>query len=161
MKMNKQKMLGATFTTLAALTVSATVFAAINEVSAKEIAEKWVPASAVYVQTKTDNLEYEVEFFNKATNEKYEIEINKLTEMVTEVKTKHSNQCGSHIRNLNENDVKNIVLSEFPGASIQRINLETEDGCQQYDVKFTTSTVRGKMEINPETGIIMERELKY
>lgn len=159
--MDRKKLLGAVVASLTAFTISATALAALNETSARELAAKWVPEQASHVSTKSDQLEYEVVFFNKATAVKYEIEINKLTEKVTEVKTKLQSNRGSQIIHLSEDEVKNIVLSEFPNAAIQKIKLEADDGYQHYEVKFTAGNVRGEMEINPETGVIIERELHY
>jgi len=115
---------------------------------------------ATHVLTKNDQFEYEV-MFTTPDNVIYEVEISKLTERVTEVNTKLQNNYGSNIINLKPDDVRQIVLKEFPGASIHRIKLESDDGYQQYKVKFSTNTVRGEMEINPETGVIIERELHY
>lgn len=161
MIMDRKKLLGAALASTAALVISATAFAALNEASAKELAQKWVPEGAAHVLTKADKLGYEVEFFDKETNVTYEVELNKLTEAVTEIKTKLRNNPGSKIINLNEEDVKSIVRSEFPDANIQKIKLDSENGYQQYEVNFTDGAIRGEMSINPETGVIIERELDY
>ena len=160
MKLSK-KLLSALVVSTAVVSISATSFAALNEASAREIAEKWVPAEAAHVSTKADGTEYEVKFLNKATNIKYEIEVNALTESVTEVKTKLLNHRGSQIVNFSAAEAQQIVLSEFPGATIREVKLEQDNGYKKYEVKFSTAAVRGEMEINPETGVVMERELHY
>ncbi|MDU4962419.1 MAG: PepSY domain-containing protein [Sporomusaceae bacterium] len=143
------------------LTVSATALAAITEQTATEIAAKWVPASAEHMLTKPDGNEYEVEFLHKGTNEKYKIEVNKQTAAVTEVKTKRLDNRGSQLVSLDETVVRDIVRSEYPDAVIRSVKLDRDDGLQKFEVKFTAGNLRGEMEINPETGVIIERELHY
>lgn len=161
MKTINKKLSGACIAFIVLFFVTATSFAALNDTAAEEIARKWVPAEAEHVATKVDSREYEVEFFNKTTQEKYEIEINLGTEAVTEVKTKVVNNRGSRIQNLDEIAAQNIVLREFPGASIRRVKLENDNGLLKYEVKFIAGSLRGEMEINPETGVIIERKVKY
>ena len=55
-----------------------------------------------------------------------------------------------------------IVLEEYPSAQIISTKLDTEDGVQVYEVKFSTNDIRkGKLTIAQEDGKIMECELKY
>ena len=161
MKTNKKKVLAAVFASLTALTVSATSFALLNENAAREIAAKWVPEGTIHLQTKDDNTEYEVKFFNEATNVHYRIDVNKLTEAVTEVTTRLQNNHGSRIVSLSEAEAKDIVLNEYPGAIIQNIKLEIDDSYRKYEVKFNINKTWGEVDINPETGVIIKRELKY
>lgn len=159
--MNKKKVLGILLAAMTALAVAAAAFAATDEATARRLAEKWVPASAVYLLTKAEKDEYEVKFLDKEAGVDYEVEVSKLTGAVTEVTTKVKTDRGGLKVNLGRADVENIVRSEFPAAAIQQLELESDDGYRHYEVKFTQGAVRGTMEINPETGAIMERELKY
>ncbi len=161
--MNRKSLLRFVLLSITILTVSATAFAALDSAAAQQIARQWVPEGAVHLGTKddVDDNEYEVKFLNEATNTKYQIEISKATEAVTEVKTKLQDDPGSLVVLLAAEDIRNIVLSEFPDAVIQKIELEKEQGYQKYEVKFTAGTVRGELEVNPQTGAIIERELKY
>lgn len=159
--MNRKKIFGLFLTAMGVLTIAATALAALNETAARETAAKWVPAGAIHLQTQNELDEYEVKFLDQAAGVHYEIEVSKITGAVTEVKTKLKGDPGSLTVKLSQADVENIVRSEFPGAAIRQVKLETDDGYQQYEVRFTAEAVRGKMEINPETGAIIERELNY
>ncbi|SCM78914.1 Propeptide PepSY amd peptidase M4 [uncultured Sporomusa sp.] len=161
MKTNKKKILGVMLASLISFGAATTAFAAVTADSAQEIAKKWIPAGAVHVLTEDDVTAYEVTFFDNAAKIKYEIEIDKLTEKVTEVKTKLTNSHGSNTISLSRNDITEITLKEFPDAIIRKLRLASDDGYQVYEVKFTTDTMRGELEINPETGVILERKLKY
>jgi len=158
--MKQKRILGATLVAATLLSVTATSFAALNEVSARQIAEKQVPAGAVYIAAKDDGPEYEVEF--QIATERFTVEINKQTEAVTEIKTKVLDNPGSRIVKLSEADAQNIVRSEFPDAAIHSVKLETDQVYKKFEVTFTAAGIRsGEIEINPETGLIIERDLDY
>lgn len=157
----REKIMRGLLVIAATMFVSATAIAALNEAGACEIARQWVPKGAVYLSTKDEIDEYEVEFLVHETNSKYQIDVNKNTAMVAEVKTKLRGERGSLTVKLNESDVTAIVLSEFPGSQIGQVKLESDDGYRKYEVKFTNGPIRGEMEINPETGVILERDIKY
>lgn len=36
-----------------------------------------------------------------------------------------------------------------------------DDGLYEYELKFTTPELRGEMVLNPETGAVIEKELRY
>lgn len=136
-------------------------YAAIDENSAKKIAEKFVPEDSSYLSTKSEDDEYEVKFFHAGTEVFYEIEINKITEKVQEVKTKVKNKQGGKVVKLAKDDVCVIILREFPTATVTEIELEAAGKYKIYEAKFRTREVKGEMSINPETGAILERELCY
>lgn len=160
--MNKRKKIWtAALAAIMALAVSVTAFAALSDTFAREIAEKWVPNGAEYVMTRDHDNEFKVKFFDRSTNTSYEVEVSKWTESVSEIKTERVNDHGSANIRLNEADIKDIVLNEYPNAAITKIKLDRDDGFYKYEVKFHTNSVRGEMEINPETGAIIERDLDY
>ena len=161
MKRYKKLLQITTLASIAILSIASTSFAAMNETAARELAEKWVPEGSIYTSMNVDDHEYEVEFFHKATNEKYEVEISKLTEKVTEVQSKRRHHTGNSSVKLSEAEIKTIVRNEFPDAVIHKIKLETSDKYWEYEVKFTAKGLHGEMEIDPQTGIIIEREIKY
>lgn len=68
---------------------------------------------------------------------------------------------GSLAVKLNESDAAAIVLNQFPGSQIDQVKLESDDGYQKYEVNFSNGTILGKIIINPETGAISERDIKY
>ena len=136
-------------------------YAAIDENSAKKIAEKWVPEDSSYLSINSEEDEYEVKFFHAGSEVFYEIEINKITEKVQEVKTRVKNKQGGKVVKLVKEDICAIILREFPTATVTEIELETAGKYKIYEAKFRTREVKGEMDINPETGAILERELRY
>ena len=45
--------------------------------------------------------------------------------------------------------------------SIYELKLDREHGLYEYEVKFSASGLRGEMNINPETGVVLDKEVKY
>lgn len=158
--MEKKRIREAVLSAAVLFSVTTTSLAALNENSARQIAEKYVPAGAVYIAAKNDGTEYEVEF--QVANERFKVEINNQTETVIEINTKVLDNPGSQIIKLSETDAQNVVRSEFPDAVIHSVRLENDQVYKKYEVTFTAAGIRsGEMEINPETGMIIERELNY
>ena len=58
-------------------------------------------------------------------------------------------------------DAKNVVLKDYPQAVFTKVELDSDDGLYEYEVKFTATGLRGSYTINPETGVVYEKELKY
>ena len=161
------KLTGKKFTALAAaalatLAISATAFAAaFTSADAQSMAAKLVPASATHVATKEDFNEYEFKFFDNGTATSYEVEISKLTQSVKEYKMEARTILGSRNIVLSAADAQAVVTKEYPNASIHKEKLDMDDGLYEYELKFTTPELRGEMVLNPETGAVIEKELRY
>ena len=160
-----KKMSTALVAGLATLDFSATAFAAISAEEAKAIAAKEVPASSTHIVTKADrdNLTpyFEVKFYDNATNTEYEIDVLQSTGAIKEYSMDIKPMMGSHKVVLSADDAKNVVLKDYPQATFTKVKLDSDDGLYEYEVKFTTAGVRGSYTINPETGVVYEKELKY
>lgn len=152
---------------LAAMAVSATAFAAsmINADEARAIAEKQVPAGISFVTTKAELNKvtpyYEVKFYDNANHTEYEIEVLQTNGAIKEYSMEAKAIFGSDKIVLSVNDVQNIVLKDYPQASFHKIELDRDNGLYEYEAKFNAPGLRGKYTINPETGVVMEKELKY
>ncbi|WP_293729442.1 PepSY domain-containing protein [uncultured Phascolarctobacterium sp.] len=153
---------------LATLAISVTAFAAslISADEALAIAQKEVPATSTHIYTKAENLKhyhplYEVKFYDNTTNTEYEVEVLQATGAIKEFSMDIKTQIGSTKIILSANDVQAIVAKEYPDARIYKLELDNDDGLYEYEVKFHTPALRGEMTINPETGVIMEKDLKY
>lgn len=147
--------------------VSAVAFAAslINADEAREIAKKQVPATSTYLRTENELNKkvpyYEVKFYDYTTNTEYEIDIFQNSGSIRKYSMETKALFGSSKIVLSANDIQNIILKEYPDAVIRYLELERDNGLYEYEVKFTTPTFRGKMNFNAETGITLEKELKY
>ena len=151
---------------LFALNIGATAFAAeISAAEARNVAAKVVPASAEYVATENDadEKDFDVKFYDSKARTAYEVDVNKVTGEVREYKMELKGYEGSPNAVLSVEDVKQIVLKEYPDAVIKSVKLDVdkETGLKEYDVKFSTKAVIGDYDINPENGQVVDKELKY
>ena len=144
---------------LALFCFSMTSFAALSAEGAKDIAAKAVPASAVFLAVETDSDEYEVKFKDENGKTLYSVDVSKAASKVTEVKTKNIFESGSVNVSLSEQDVMNIVKQAYPDATITKVKLDRDNGLYEYEVKFVTPLVWGEVELNPQTGAVLETEL--
>ena len=62
---------------------------------------------------------------------------------------------------LSKDDVKAIVAKEVGDVSIYYLKLDREHGLDDEQEKFSASGLRGEMNINPETGVVLDKEVKY
>ena len=153
LKLTGKKLTALAAAALTTLTISATAFAAaFTSADAQSMAAKLVPASATHVATKEDFNEYEFKFFDNGTATSYEVEISKLTQSVKEYKMDIV---------LSAADAQAVVTKEYPNASFHKVKLDMDDGLYEYELKFTTPELRGEMVLNPETGAVIEKELRY
>lgn len=147
--------------------INAVAFAAslINADEAREIAKKQVPATSTYLRTESELNKkapyYEVKFYDHTTNTEYEIDVFQNNGSIRKYSMEAKDLLGSSKIVLSANDVQNIILKEYPDAVISYLDLERNNGLYEYEVKFTTPAFRGEMNINAETGITLEKELKY
>lgn len=128
--------------------------------AAKTIAAKYAPKNAQYISTERDDGVYEVTFLDKSKNEKHELDISISTKKLVQYSTDKIGKSGSNKVKLSTSQAKAVVLKEIPKATITSVVLDKDDYIKDYDVKFKTSSYTGSMEINPETGLVLEREFK-
>ena len=161
LKLTGKKLTALAAAALTTLTISATAFAAaFTSADAQSMAAKLVPASATHVATKEDFNEYEFKFFDNGTATSYEVEVSKLTQSVKEYKMEARTILGSRNIVLSAADAQAVVTKEYPNASFHKVRLDM-DGLYEYELKFTTPELRGEMVLNPETGAVIEKELRY
>ena len=162
LKLTGKKLTALAAAALTTLTISATAFAAaFTSADAQSMAAKLVPASAAHVGTQEDFNEYEFKFFDNGTATSYEVEISKLTQSVKEYKMEARTILGSRNIVLSAADAQEVVTKEYPNASFHKVKLDMDDGLYEYELKFTTPELRGEMVLNPETGAVIEKELRY
>lgn len=162
LKLTGKKLTALAVAAISTLTISATAFAAgFTMADAQSMAAKLVPASATHVGTQEDFDEYEFKFFDSTTVTSYEVEVSKFTQAVKEYKMEAEMAMGSRNIVLSAADAQAVVTSEYPNASFHKIKLDMDDGLYEYELKFVTPELRGEMVLNPETGAVLEKELRY
>ncbi len=145
------------------MTAAATVaFADITSDQAVEIAKaETSPKAGVFGYEEEFN-KFEIKLQDAATMTRYEVEVDKRGGRVLEVSVKSPVPDSSPRVVKSEADVRAVVLAEYPDANIMSIYLDREDYGKKYEVRFSSPKYRlGELDINPETGAIAERELKY
>lgn len=162
LKLTGKKLTALAVAAISTLTISATAFAAgFTMADAQSMAAKLVPASATHVGTQEDFDEYEFKFFDSTTITSYEVEVSKFTQAVKEYKMEAEMAMGSRNIVLSAADAQAVVTSEYPNASFHKVKLDMDDGLYEYELKFVTPELRGEMVLNPETGAVLEKELRY
>ena len=162
LKFTGKKLTALAVAAISTLTISATAFAAgFTMADAQSMAAKLVPASATHVGTQEDFDEYEFKFFDSTTVTSYEVEVSKFTQAVKEYKMEAEMAMGSRNIVLSAADAQAVVTSEYPNASFHKVKLDMDDGLYEYELKFVTPELRGEMVLNPETGAVLEKELRY
>ncbi len=162
--MKKEIMATAAFCVLA---FNSIVFAAgdVNAEQAFEIAAKYVPAGITHVTTEYDahkqNSYYEVKFYDNDTSTEYEIEIYRNSGGVRKFHMNVKNASGSSKIVLSSLAVQKIIKQEYPEAVFKKMDLIGENGLHVYKTKFHTKEVKCSMTVNPESGMIMEKEIEY
>ena len=63
---------------------------------------------------------------------------------------------------INADEAKAIAAKEVPASSTHIMTkMEMHKLTPYFEVKFTAPGLRGSYTINPETGVVYEKELKY
>lgn len=139
---------------------SLTVFAAnITNQQAKEAVSAYVPSGAEYLKTDLEHGAYEIEYYNQAKGEKYEFKVSQSGGNLISFESRQYNHHGGSLKKLTESDAQNKVTGELNKAQILSTVLQYDDG-MEYEVKFKTDSLYGEYTIHPETGAILERDIK-
>lgn len=138
----------------------ATTVSPMSKEEAIKKATQFVPENSQMLKVEKKGNNYEVKFYNKNTDETYEIEMDSTEQAIKEFKTKIISKKGSNTITLNKEDIKKIVLKAYPNATILDTQLKNEDGVKVYEVKIVNENMTGEIEINPQTGSILERDLE-
>jgi uncharacterized membrane protein YkoI len=135
--------------------------AELTAMQAKTIAQKYLPKDSIHLHTKDEGYKYELKFFSESRQEKYEVQIDKFSQKLREFESKLVHDYGSQKVTLSEEDAKKAVTNELEGAEIVTVVLDNDDWYKEYKVTFQTATSYGEYEVHPETGTVLQREIKF
>lgn len=127
----------------------------------EQLARQYVPTDAVFERTERDDGLMEVQFRSPDNSAEYDVKINPETQSVVRVEYDVRDDRGSAKVVLTEEEAKAQVLALYPGAEVLSVLLERDDGLQEYVVLFTAPDLSGKVDLNPETGAVLDRQLNY
>lgn len=165
MKLNKKKIgiLAVILVAVAAIAVASLVprgAKAYSEDYAKSLAEGKVPAGSQMMGMEQDDDEYEFLYLSTDGTQRYEIEVSKQTgEMIKYEREAVTPQRSGEVK-LSQEQAKAIVLKEYPNAQLHSIRLDQDDGYAEYEAIFTADGYQGSMEIQADSGEILEVKLK-
>lgn len=170
----KKRLLAITITaTLAVAALPTTIFqaqgagltasaSALTLDEAKQKAASLLPEGSKFIKSEVDDGLYELKYYHSSNHTKYKIKISTTTgemkKIETQLDVKQTPVTNKAV--LKEKDLKTIITAEIKDALILSTNLSTDDGVQEYEVYFKTATLYGCYEINAQTGVVLEREIK-
>jgi len=128
---------------------------------AKTTAAQYVPEGAELISAEEESRTYEIEYFVAATDETYEIVISKSTGEIKKLESDRKGKDGSKQVKLTQEQAEAALQKEIPGAVVQECRLQADDDQLHYYLVFETDQMYGTVEIDPQTGEILERDYKY
>lgn len=132
--------------------------------TAKKKAAKFLPETAVYLYSENESDEFELKYKDSEKAAVYSVTVSKYSEKVTEFKTRNIDEMGSENVVLSTEDVKMLVTEMYPDAVVRSVKLKMDKGLKKYEVEFylgKRTGNHGEVELNPETGNVIESELKF
>lgn len=145
---------------IAAVVISTSFSSALTLDEAKEIAQKYVPASAKFVTSEEEDNKFEVMFRDEAAKEGFEVEVNKENKLVKKVESQLDNDLGSEKVDLKEDDVKKIIKEEFEGVNSVNVTLNKDNGLYEYEANFKAEDFYGNADVHPVSGEILDSTVK-
>ena len=132
---------------------------ALTDTEAETAARAYVPAEAQLTKSEMDDGMHELTVRVEATGEKYEIKVNPTTGAVVKIESELRGASNARSTTLTDEAVAAAVEAAYPGAEIVRKDEEIDDGNHEIEVFIVTDGLYGTLDLNAETGAILEREL--
>lgn len=136
-----------------------TAAASFND--ARTAASLYVPASAYIQKEEKDNDEYRFQFFDAASNEVFEVHVDRKDNTQIRLFSRVDNVGGSEQVAYSREDIIDLVKRNYPNVEIQSVTLNEGNSGFVYEVAFRGETARGQLLINPVSGVIFERTLRF
>lgn len=143
---------------LAALMIAGGALA-LTDTEAETAARAYVPTTATLVKSEMDDGMHELTFRVEATGEKYEIKVNPNTGAVVKIESELKGASNARSTTLTDEVLASVVEAAYPGAEIVRKDEQIDDGNHEIEVFLVTDGLYGTLDLNAETGAILEREL--
>lgn len=136
-----------------------TAASALNE--AREAAAQYLPAAASLQKQVKDDDEYYFQYFDAAANETFDLYVDRKDYTQIKLQSRVDNVSGSEQVAYTRDEIINLVKENYPAAEIQSVTLNEGRSGYVYEIAFSGDTVRGQLSINPVTGVIFERSLRF
>lgn len=136
------------------------VGALATQATPEEAARSVMPENAEFLRNARDD-GFEVYYFSTPDGTRYEVDVNPSDNSVVRVDMDAADTRGSSAVVLTQQQAEEAVLNLYPGATIYFSTLEEDDRRYSYEVYFSTDAFSGRVELNAETGAVLESELDY
>lgn len=141
---------------------------------ATKLVLQMMPRGSEHISTRydEDDKEYEVKVHNGGTKEKFEVKVDARLKAVEELDSETYVSFDKNAKNrvkknekykpkFTEKQVINLVEKTYQGAVIKEVEMEKDNGFWIYDVTFKSDKIDGSLELDPETGRVLERDLHF
>ena len=135
---------------------------ALTDQEAETAARAYVPADATLSHSEIDDSLYELTFSYvpiTGSSIRYEVKVDPSTGAVVKVESDVSGARGSQAATLTEAGVAAAVEALYPGAQIIRQEQKRDDGRYEIEVFIATDALFGTLDLNAETGELLESDL--
>lgn len=149
------------------LAVGFTVFwnkqnSGLTEIEARRVAEVYLPSDIHFVSSTDNASDYELIYFDAAAGHSYRIEVAKTNGRLSSI---HAHAVGRETGDdivIQSADIRSILEEQFDGAILENIRYQEgqTDGYGSILVSFSWQGFGGEMNLNPETGDILDFSLK-
>ena len=153
------KKLLAILVSIAMMLSSVAAFAAASP-EALNVAAPHVPVGAKVVSTGESSKHYELTYRDEATGDEYKVVLHKNPLSVKKVDIDYKDKKGSKTVVLTEAQVAAQVLGAYPGAAINGIFGEKDDGLFEYVAIFERDGYLYQMKYNAEDGVSIDGKIK-
>lgn len=134
---------------------------ALTDAEVENAARAYVPADAVLQKIKLDDGLYELKFIVEATRERFEVQVDPADGRVVELESERKGAGGSKAVTLTGEEIAQAVQAAYPGAETLRTDETVDDGLYRIEVFFRSDGLYGTLELDAETGAILERKIYF
>lgn len=144
----------------AMLMVSASALA-LTDSEVEQTARAYVPAQAELTRVKMDDGLYEADFVDRSSGITYDVKVDPLTGEAVRFEMDSPDRMGALATTLTEEQIKEAVQKEYPGATVVRYDERIDDGWHEIEVFFYAEGVYGTLELNAESGTILDADVYF
>lgn len=128
---------------------------------AQTAAQLYLPSTAAFVSYHETDSIYTFRFFDASQKERSEIEVDKSSGQVRKMQTQKAAYIYTVTTDLTEDILKDIVWKEVPDAAIKDVVFHEQTSGKYVSITFAAEDRRGVYLIDPSTGTVTARTVKY
>ena len=118
------------------------------------------PDSALQLEERTES-DFRFEYFDVNSGEQYKVTVDRNDRSQIRVQSSVGDLSGSEQVLLSKDEIIRLLYDIYPQSILSSVSLVEDRNGYLYKVVFSTDQFRGQLLINPQTGDIVERVLRY